>query len=1621
MNAPSCVVADYVRRVGADVRLKSEVVASLAAGTAFESLPESAVIFMVDISGYSKTSADLAVLGKMASELMTKHIGQFMNQVQPSVSSLHVVLTLPQIIDVIALYQGEIVKFLGDALLVVFTSGHHTSDAVLRALACCVHIATRHAVVRLETTIADVTSFADGFSDHNSNGQFRSLELNLHFAITSGSITRIVVGDPGKRMDYSIQGACLPSLGYLLNETGKGDMGISTDAVKLLPARTREALQASCKHHTNTLMILRSEELQSLVPCIFSTIVDDVITITETDVATSFYRLWGDVVSRPEPLNVFTAAESPDPSFIRKFVNQSLLRKMDAMAESRMTARRTTEDVQTNLYRSTRATTLRNGEAVELGLDAEFRSVCVAAVGILFPFDRIRVQGLVCCFLDALSQFGGVFQQYSVDDKGQCLLAVFGLPPFSHINNSDQCLKAMKQFILSTRNLFKGEDHVRFCVTASTGDILFTRVGNDVRCEAGLFGDTIVTAVRLLSYASSQNDTVLIDAATFEHVEALHNVRHVGEVLIKGKSKPIMVYGLPVRVEEDSPAAFGGGGVDDNANVGISFGYEEERGVILDRFRDWVRDGTRAVVFIEAPSGLGKSCLAKVASQAAEKNQLLVCTTQGLTPSDHLETNELLLGNEMEQWNPYFGLRTILTFILTCVSIAPAGVRASVEVRRKISVRTSYTSVATTTTALGRSRLGNVRLLEGAMPFLKKAGVEGPLIPLLATILPDLDVEESAECAVMDGQAKNNLLRSMLVKIITAFLQESKVVFVVDDIQWLDSKAIEVLALTARFVPQLFLVMLSRPVKDSVNKSIKTVLALPDTSHLVLEGLTEETAVKMMEWRFKKASKRITSIDGAIVEAIYAKASGSPLFIQMITDLVLYKIGNEIVIQDDGKLTLRNPGIDVASISDLSSAVLFQFDRLNTTFQMLLKVASVLGQYFNLSDVLTIGDFQFGEHEAIDKIRRHDLYDFLVVQECLPDTSSVVGYASNGLSSAESEDGVPLPQRRTATRRTNCSFRHISILIAIYESLAYEERIYLNEVTARLLEDAAEDEGAKRESLLPAIEFHYSRTANFVKAVNYKEELGCLLIKRYQCVEGVRTLESLHSLVAGADGAGRPGGGGMMLIPPVRRARWLAFLCQGYSVLRTVPKEKVAGTEALEILLRKRWPRNEKQLRVALRRLKARVLGLWILTAGGRRVTAGRKVGNVSEAHQGVETVDELIKMALTGLIESIVFDKSLVHMEVYYIYLLMVNQIIQHNVDRVLWCWLMEKMTFYSLFFAPHLRDIFHRSAAKFDGGLNHPKYTFTKAMNLHFQGYLHSVLATELFERSATFCKARGDVGGYFWGHVVGISIAFYRGDITYVLERSYPIFEAYPALKDEPVMPQIMFFFLFRMSLLRAGDNVADIARWRAAYHAHLDAFPGVVVFRGGPEFYDAWWLLLKGDISSSLALMEKAFESVYVNDITAIVMDWVATAPFALVLLADPCRSALPLQGYADLGMTSRDWSTEERGRLMALLRVVRGHAYTLGTLRKFVFAWWGMHVLDALLEIMNGRPVKACRLLKRRMSGRRREELEEAALYKALCCGMVAKYSMKEDRDCYDTAKEIFTRIQVPVYLKWLDT
>ncbi|KAJ3315393.1 hypothetical protein HDU76_002182 [Blyttiomyces sp. JEL0837] len=221
---------------------------------------------------------------------------------------------------------------------------------------------------------------------------------------------------------------------------------------------------------------------------------------------------------------------------------------------------------------------------------------------------------------------------FSVDDKGQTLLSVFGLPPLSHQSEPEQAIKAMVEFVDFAKEYLDG----RVTVGVSTGEILFASIGTDSRREASLLGDVVNIAARLMTLNNYQG-MIVADEMTHlgsinifihddigDHHVILHTVRVWMQTntyhQLKGKEIPLRLWTLTRAQAHDlhEPS------VDDTL-----CGYDEERATLTEMYLKWKKEAKPGVALIEASSGLGKSKLGSFVSNKALDDNIPVCLVQG--------------------------------------------------------------------------------------------------------------------------------------------------------------------------------------------------------------------------------------------------------------------------------------------------------------------------------------------------------------------------------------------------------------------------------------------------------------------------------------------------------------------------------------------------------------------------------------------------------------------------------------------------------------------------------------------------------------------------------------------------------------------------------------------------------------------------------------------------------------------------------------------------------------------------------------------------------------------------------------------------------------------------------
>ncbi|KAJ3218284.1 hypothetical protein HDU67_006257 [Dinochytrium kinnereticum] len=786
---------------------------------------------------------------------------------------------------------------------------------------------------------------------------------------------------------------------------------------------------------------------------------------------------------------------------------------------------------------------------------SEYRKVSVMFVKLAFQFDPDIAQKAFALAFNAMLPYDGVIQQYSVDDKGQSLLIVFGLPPWGHENNSLYALKASVSLSTNMRKEGVGP----FTISIATGDLLFSILGNSLRSEAGLLGDVVNISARLMSLACISELSILCDHETRMATADVFNYLEFGRQIVKGKTEPIQVWAA--LSSKASPLATDTAKGPSKGEK-LFCGYSNETAKFVDATIRWKEKGEQIIIIIEAPTGMGKSTFLE--EMMKENEKIRFCTGQG---------------NEIDRFTAFFCFQGVMRSLYTVFirEILPSYVETGPthlqRPKTQRSASTASTGIAETIlssqwTGAGKRKKVHARDSISVdfdygdyvdiYKFLSYFGENTDLAPLLHDVMPWIKIEENTVTSNLAGQARTTILHEMLVKIISLMAEKFNIAIAFDNAQ-------ATLALI-KICPKLMVIFATRPLSQYKSKGLETVIRTHEPLILKLGGLTLKETEDFLIWKFRDWG--VVCISTILTEAIQTRSSGSPLFIEQLADSIYFRSPPVVRCSSEGVLepVSKSVNLDQILVRNVETAVLVSFDRLNPAFQELLRVASVFGQNFNLRHIVSVMETDMSVEEVAESIKEFDSFQFLKT-----------GSEDAGNQSEKTYDYF---------------FRHINFNNAIYDSLPFAQRQEVHFKIAAYFESILTDDN--RASILPNLSFHYMRTSIRDKNYFFMEQLAVYYLQHKLFTEASVSLERLLKFYESDSQAAQD-----PTLTAVRQASWLSLL--GYSLLSLEKRSHEARMVSLRALslVGVHWPKKKDQYKRELKKNYHRLMINRLRTIGG--------------------------------------------------------------------------------------------------------------------------------------------------------------------------------------------------------------------------------------------------------------------------------------------------------------------------------------------------------------------------------------------------------------------------------------
>lgn len=608
----------------------------------------------------------------------------------------------------------------------------------------------------------------------------------------------------------------------------------------------------------------------------------------------------------------------------------------------------------------------------------------------------IRAYQEVCEHM--ISRYEGYMAAY----LGDGLLIYFGYP-LAHENDAHRAVRAALGIVEAVDRLnarLQTERAIKLGVRLGihTGVMVVGEMGAGERRDASsIVGEHANIAARV--QAAAEPDTVVISAATYHLIEGFFECRSLGAQTLKGISRPLELY----QVLHESTAR---SRLEVEAIAGLTplVGRKQELALLLEGW-ERVKAGAGQVVLLSGEAGIGKSRLVE-----AVKEQVAAHPRAWLTPC---------------QCSPFYQNSSLYPII---------------DLLQRIVLQFDQ----------GETAEQKMIKLEG---FLVQYGMPlADMVPLFAGLLSVPLNERYAPLNLAAEQQKQKLLEALL-RVLLDVAHQQPLLFVVEDLHWMDPTTLELLGLLVDQGPttRILALFTYRPdfTPPWTGRSHVLQLTLTRLTRQQVEGMIHEVT-------------RGKTLPAEVLEQIVNKTDGVPLFVEELTKTVLE---STLLKERPDRYDLTGPLPPLAIPSTLRDSLMARLDRLATVKEVA-QLGATLGREFSYQLLRAVAPMDEGtlQHEIGRLVGAELLY-----QRGVPPQSSYI-------------------------------FKHALVQEAAYESQLKRRRQQVHErIADTLVERFPEMAGTQPE----VVAHHYTEAGLPSPAIEYWQRAGRRAVERSASLEGI--------------------------------------------------------------------------------------------------------------------------------------------------------------------------------------------------------------------------------------------------------------------------------------------------------------------------------------------------------------------------------------------------------------------------------------------------------------------------------------------------------------------------------------
>ena len=458
-----------------------------------------------------------------------------------------------------------------------------------------------------------------------------------------------------------------------------------------------------------------------------------------------------------------------------------------------------------------------------------------------------------------IARYEGHIAQY----LGDGLLVYFGYPQ-AHEDDAQRAVRAglgMVEALGQLNSRLEQERGVSLAVRLGThtGQVVVGEIGSGARHEQLALGETPNVAARLQGLAAP--NTMVISAATFQLLGGFFACQSLGTPTLKGVRQSLEVYQVLSESMARSRLEAAGG-----AGLTPLVGREPEVALLRERWAQ-VKDGLGQVVLLSGEAGIGKSRLVQVLQeQAASEPQAW------LTPC---------------QCSPYYQNTALYPMI---------------DLLERVALRFEREE----------SPEQKLRKLQG---FVVQYGLPlADTVPLFAALLSIPLGAQDAPLTFSPEQQKQKTLHALLT-ILLRIAAQQPVLFVMEDLHWVDPSTLEFLSLLVDQGPTAPILALFTCRPDFpppwTGRSHFTQVTLPRLPLRQAAEMTDRVA-------------HGKALPPEVVEQVVAKTDGVPLFVEELTKMVLE---SGLLQEREERYELTGPLPPLAIPTTLHDSLMARLDR----------------------------------------------------------------------------------------------------------------------------------------------------------------------------------------------------------------------------------------------------------------------------------------------------------------------------------------------------------------------------------------------------------------------------------------------------------------------------------------------------------------------------------------------------------------------------------------------------------------------------------------------------------------------------------------------------------------------